>query len=800
MKVPISWLSEFVELKESPEEVVEILTMGGVEVESVENPYENLGELIAVKILEVYEPKDLKDLVVCRVTDGKENFTVLTTAKDQVKPNLMVGFAKPGSLTFGFEKVEIKSVKNYKSYGMFLSPYEAGIGEEKEKLLILPENSSPGESIYKILGISEIVLDLAITPNRGDLLSIFGVARELHTLTSWELKLLNFEKTLSSGEKFPGKIEILDTDGCFRYAGRLFRKIKVKESPFYIQKKLWLCGLRPINNIVDITNYVLLELGQPLHAFDWEKIEGKTILVRTAIPKERLLMLDGIEREFIEEDLVIADAKKAMVLAGIMGGEETGVSETTENIFLEAAWFNPKRIRKSSQRHKVTTESSYRFERNIDPEGIIWGLLRASELILKITEPEKISEIVDVYPKPFIPPKIILSNKKITKYLGFSITSEEVEKILNKVGNVEKLDDDFQVIPFSYRQDLKIPEDLIEEIARIYGYEKIPSTFPKSTLYCKSPSKRLEFEKKFKDILKSLGFSEVITYSFIDPKLLERLNLKKDDRRFNIIELSNPLTSTQSIMRTSLIPGLIETACFNFFREVNSLKIFELGKIFFPTENLLAEEPLHLGILLMGNANKETWYEDLRKFDIYDLKGYLESLFEILKIDIDFKPYSSEPFLKRGVSFDLYLDSKKIGFAGEIKNLILKEFDLKTCIFVAEMDLEPLFEKLESMEKELTIRKPPKYPSTFRDVTCIIRKEIKIGEILKFIRTLSIPYLENISCIKIYEGPPIPEGEKSVTIRFWYRAEDRTLKDEEVNQIQETLAKSIFEKFSAKPR
>lgn len=800
MKIPISWLSEFIELKAGPEKIAEILTMGGVEVEAIENPYENLGELITVKILEIFEPKELKDLVICKVTDGKETFSVLTTAKNQVKPNLIVGLAKPESLTFSFEKVEIKSIRNYKSYGMFLSPYEAGLGEEKDKLLILPEDSSLGESIYKILGISEAVLDLAITPNRGDLLSILGVARELHTLTSWELNFPNFEESLKFGEKFPGRIEILDKDGCFRYAGRFFRKIKVKESPFYIQKRLWLCGLKPINNIVDITNYVLLEVGQPLHAFDWEKIKGKTILIRKAYPKEKLFMLDGVEREFVEEDLVIADAEKAMVLAGIMGGEESGVSENTKDIFLESAWFNPKRIRKSSQRHKITTESSYRFERNVDPEGIILGLLRASELILKIAEPESYSEIIDLYPEPFLSPQIFLSNQKLTKYLGFLIPSEKVEKILNKIGQVKKTENGFQVTPFSYRQDIKIPEDLIEEVARIYGYEKIPSTFPKSILYSKSSSKSLKFEKKLKDILKSLGFSEVITYSFIDPKSLKKLNLNEDDKRLKFIEISNPLSLTQSVMRTSLLPGLIETACFNFFREITSLKIFEIGKVFFPTENLLAKEPLYLGILLMGNANNEVWYEDLRKFDIYDLKGYLSALFDFLKIDINFKPYSSEPFLKRGVSFDLYMNNQKIGFAGEVKNLVLKEFDLKTCVFVAEINLETLLEKLDILEKSFEVKKPPKYPSTFRDVTCIIKKEIKIGEILDFVKTLSIPYLENINCIKIYEGLPIPEEEKSITIRFWYRAKDRTLKDEEVNKIQEEVAKKIFKKFSAKPR
>jgi phenylalanyl-tRNA synthetase beta chain len=798
MRVPISWLSEFIELKSSPEEIAEIFTMGGIEVEAVEDPYESLGELIAVKILEVKEPEKLKGLAVCKVTDGKETFTVLTTARDQVKPGLIVGLVKPGSTTFTSQKVEVKTIKGFKSYGMFLSPYEAGIGEEKDKLLILPEDAVLGESIYKILNISEAVLELAITPNRGDVLSILGAARELHTLTSWELKPITFEEYLKAGNKFKGSIEIQDKDGCRRYAGRTFEKVKVKESPFYIQKRLWLCGLKPINNIVDITNYVLLEFGQPLHAFDWDKIKNHTVIVRKAQAGEKLLMLDGVERVFTEEDLVIADAEKPMVLAGIMGGEETGVSEGTQNIFLESAWFNPKRIRKSAQRHKITTESSYRFERNIDPEGVVLGLLRASELILEIAEAEKFSEIIDIYPKPYIAPLISLSQKKLIKYLGFSLPSPEVESILNRIGSVRRTGESFEVVPFSYRQDLKIPEDLIEEVARIYGYERIPTTYPKAVLHTKSPSDIIELENRVKDILKSLGFFQVITYSFIDPTSIEKLNLASDDPRKNYIEIANPISSNQSIMRTTLIPGLIETACFNFFREVNSLKIFEIGKVFFPTKDILADEPLYLGILLMGTDSCEVWYKEPRKFDIYDLKGYLEEFFEVLKLPIDFKPHSSEPFLKKGASFDLFFKDSKIGFAGEIKNLVLKEFDLKTNVLVAEINLEPILAEWKKIEN--VVKKPPKYPSTFRDVTCILKKEIKIGEILEFVKSLSVPYLEKVRCIKIYEGPPIPEDEKSVSLRFWYRALDRTLRDEEVNEIQEDLARKIFEKFSARPR
>lgn len=799
MKVPISWLSEFIDIRKSPEEVAEIFTMGGIEVEALENPYKNLGDLITVKIVEVSEPEDLKEMVVCKVTDGKEIFTVLTTAKDQVRPGLTVGLAKPGSSTFSGEKVEEKIIKKFKSSGMFVSPYEAGLGEEKNILLFFEKEVPLGKSIYEVLNVSEVVLDLAVTPNRGDVLSILGAARELHLLTDWEIKYPNFEDYLKGGKYFKGKIEIVNQEGCFRYIGRVFENVEVKESPFEIQKKLWLCGLRPINNIVDITNYVLLEFGQPLHAFDWDKIKDQTILVRNAYPGEKLSMLDGVERTLSEEDLVIADAEKALVLAGIMGGEESGVSEKTKNVFLEAAWFNPKKIRRSSQRHKLITESSYRFERNIDPEGMINAVLKASQMLIEIGKATRFSEIIDVYPRPYNPPQISLSYKRVVKYLGFEPPLETTKKILKKVGYVRQIGESLEIIPFSYRQDLKIPEDLIEEIARIYGYEKIPNTLPKAVLSSKGKDLIQKFEKKIKEILKGWGFFEVISYSFIDPRDFEKLQLKPEDPRRNFLEIANPLSLTQSVMRTTLIPGLINIACYNYFREVTSLKVFEIGKVFFPTNELLAFEPLYMGLLVMGKEEEE-WYQDPQKFDIYHLKGYLENMFEILRIEVDFKPYSEEPFLKKGFSYDLFLKGEKIGFAGEVKQLVLKEFDLKTNVLVAEINLEKVFSYYKEILGTFLVKKPPKFPSTSRDVTCILKKEIPIKKILEFVEKLEIPYLEKVKCIRIYEGPPIPQGFKSISLRFWYRAEDRTLTDEEINVLQEKVAKKIFETFDAKPR
>ncbi len=799
MRVPISWLKEFIDIKASPEEVAEILTLGGIEVGELFDPYEELGELITAKILDVKFPEDLKNLAVCELTDGKERYTVFTTAKDQVKPGLVVGFIKPGSLTFGGDKVGVKEIKKIKSEGMILSPYEAGLSEEKEKLLVFPEETPIGVSIYEVLNIKEPVLELEVTPNRGDVLSILGAARELHVLTGWELKPLAFEKELYEGEPPEFDIEIEDKEGCFRYIGRAFYGVKNPESPFFIQKRLWMCGQRPISLLVDLTNYIMFELGQPLHAFDIKKIKDKKIIVRKAKEGEKLLFLDGVERTLSPEDTVIADPEKVLALAGIMGGEDSGVGEDTEEVLLEAAWFNSKKIRLSSQRHKISTESSYRFERKIDPEGTPLSVLRFTQLLKKLHQVEKFSLIKDVYEKPFTSPRIFLSFDKTKNYLGFEIEKSQIKEFLSRVGKVEESKTGFTVTPHSFRQDLTIDVDLIEEIARLYGYEKIPTTFPWAELKAEKPERIILLEKRVKQIFMTSGLMEVITYSFINPDYFEKLMIPEDDPRRKFLKLANPLSQHQSVMRTSLVPGLLEVARTNFSREITSLKIFEVGKVFFPKDGELPDEPLHAGFLLMGNREEKKWYVEDIPFDIYDVKGILEEFFEKLALEVKIKPYSEEPFLKRGISFDLFLEGEKIGFAGEVKRLILKSFEIETGVFVGEIFLEKILDKI-SLEAHLSIKKPPKYPSTSRDVTFIISESFQIGEIFDFIKSLEIPYLEEVRCIKIYKGDPIPPHEKSVSLRFWYRAEDRTLQDDEINQIQEEVAKKIFEKFKARPR
>jgi len=798
MKVPVRWLSEFIELEEEAEKVAEILTFGGLEVEEVYDHYQTLGEIIAVKVLEVNKPSELKDLAVCTVHDGKDSFTVLTAAVDLVKPGQVLALARPGSKTFFWDKIEVKEVKGYKSWGMFLSPYEAGVSEEKDILLELPHDVKPGGNIYKALNISETILDVSITPNRGDCLSVLGLARELSLLTGLPLKEVKFGENLKEGAQPKGSIEILDPDGCFRYVGRWFSGVKVAPSPFFIVQRLVFCGLRPINNLVDITNYVLLELGQPLHAFDWKRVAGGRIIVRRAKEGERLLFLDGVERELSSEDLVIADAEKALVLAGIMGGEESGVSDNTQEVFLESAWFNAKRVRLSGMRHRLTTESSYRFERKVDPEGVYLAMLRATELIFRYANPEEVSIIVDEYPVRFAPPRIELKKKRLSAYLGFEIPEEKVKGILNKLGDLEVTPESFILVPKSYRQDLSIPEDLIEEVARVYGYDKVPTTYPEGVLYCEHPLKTLELTQKIRRLLAGFGFFEAITYSFIDPKLIEHLNYSPEDPRRDPIKLENPISAEMSVLRTTLVPGLLQTAFFNQAREVESLKLFEVGKVFFKAEEL-ASERLNLGLLLAGWKSLPSWYEEERSFDLYDIKGVVSALGEALRVDFLFKPYSEEPFLKRGFSFDLYLGEEKVGYLGRLKSLIAKDLDLREPVFVAEIYLDKLLSFIQG-ERALSVKKPPKFPSTFRDVSLVVKKGIPFGTLLTYLEAKEIPFLEDIKLIAAYEGKPLDPDERSLTLRLWFRAEDRTLRVEEVDPIISQLVEELIEKFQIRLR
>jgi len=799
MLVPLSWLREWVETELSAEELAEILTMGGLEVEGVEEAYKALGPVVSAEILTVNPHPEAEGLRVCEVTDGKDRYTIVSAAPG-LEVGLKVALAFPGAITFSGTKISETKIRGIKSEGMFLSPYEAGVSEEKDRLLVLPEEASLGRPFYEVLGLAEPVLEVAITPNRGDCLSVLGVAREVAALTGAKLRFPEIpELPLGEGLEKEAEVEILEPDLCYRYAGRLITGVTVGESPFWMAKKLWMCGLRPINNLVDVTNYVLLELGQPLHAFDWEKISGRKILVRRAREGESILTLDGERRALSPDMLVIADAERPVAVAGVMGGEESAVSESTQSVFLESAWFNSISIRRTARALKLSTESSYRFERGVDPEGVILALERATALILEIAGGKVIPGRIDKYPKAWQPQVINLRLTRLKSYLKVDLSEEETAEYLKRIGGeVESKGGVLSFRPPSFRHDLSFEEDLIEEVARLYGYDRLPVSMPVAELSATAPEREEILVNEIKDILRALGFYEVINYSFISPKSLEALELQKNDSRLQVLRLANPLAETQSIMRTTLIPGLLENARFNFFREIQRLKIFEIGKVFFPRGEELPEERISLGLLILGTSQPEFWGGESRRVDIYDLKGVLEALLRELSLaGVELRPYAEEPFLKRGCSFVIEAQGRKVGFAGEVKNYLRRKFELPAPVLLAEIDISGLLELPEVPKK---FRGLPRYPATSRDLTMIVRDDLPVGEVLNYISSFDIPYLEGVLVTNVYKGAPIPEGEKSVSLRFIYRSPERTLTDEEVNAIQEDVAQKIFKHFQARPR
>ncbi len=800
MLVPYSWLKELVNIEESPEELAERLTLSGLEVEGVFDAYEDLAPAKVVRVLSVVPHPQAEKLKICQVSDGQKEYQVVCGAPE-VAEGLKVAFAPPGTVLFTGEKVSEVQIRGVRSEGLLCSPYELGAGAAKDHLLKFEDDVPLGKSAIEVLGLGEPVLEVAITPNRGDCLSILGMAREVAAISEVTLKPLSFPELPLGEEIFSETNVIIEVpEHCFRYAARLLKGVKVSDSPFEIQKKLWLCGLRPINNVVDITNYVLLLWGQPLHAFDFDLLKGRCIIVRLARSGEKILTLDGVERELDEKTMVIADQERPVAIAGIMGGEETAVTEKTQNVFLESAWFNPSSIRLTSQRLRLSSESSYRFERGIDPEGVIKGLDFAASLIRDLAGGKVVAGRIDEYPRPYVPREIRLSPKKISLYLKVPLSAEKIKDLLQRLEiRVTKGVSDFICTPPSYRHDIALPEDLIEEIARLYGYDRLPVSVPRAEIAGKPPTAFEKFLASLKEILPALGLYEIITYSFISPRFVEILGLEGDPRA-KMLRLSNPLSEEQSVMRTTLIPGLLLTAQVNLFREVQNLRIFEIGRVFWPREGeLLPEERHFLGGLLCGRVHPLSCHREERSLDFFDLKGLLETLFERLPTPgIIFAPRAQEPFLIPGLSVTLKTPSEeKIGFAGAVKESILEKLDLPGPLFVFEVDLEKLYPLLKTKK---TYRPLPKFPATFRDLALLVDDKIPAGEILAYAKALRLPFLEQVSIIDVYRGKGIPEGKKSLTLRFIYRASDRTLRDEEVNQIQAEAAEKILAHFKAQAR
>lgn len=655
-------------------------------------------------------------------------------------------------------------------------------------------------SIYKFG--REVIFDIEVTPNRTDCLSIIGVAREVAAITKKKLKLPKavIRSPQAISRKTKGvKIEIKDKQGCLRYVGRMIVKLNIVSSPLWLKSRLNALGVRAINNVVDITNYCLLELGQPLHAFDYDKLEGAKITIRRAVKGEEITTIDGVRRELDKGILVIADKFKPVAIAGIMGGKDTEVTGKTKRILLESAYFDPVTIRKASKHLGLVTESSYRFERGVNWENVFFASQRAAELIVQFAGGKE--KAVKEAPGLKRQKKAIVINlplNLVNDTLGTSLSENKVKGILKALQFTVrrgKLKDELRVITPFFRQDITRAIDLVEEIARIYGYEQIPTTIPKATFHSSlfPFQRKIKIENKIRNILTGLGFNEVVSFSLISRNLLTKINLTEAEA----IAVENPLSYEQEIMRPTLIPGLLDIIAWNLNRRAERIKIFELSSVYLKTQDRFIERE-HLAFAISGRVF-ENWVCRVKiEADFFDLKGCLERLLERLGIEeYEFKSTES-PYLWPGKAAGLILKGEgEIGLLGAIKREILEEFDISNDVYVCEIKIGKM---LSRITKERKFHKISKQPSISRDIALIVRNEIPSKEIVSIIEKKGRGIVNKVKFFDQYLGEQIPPGFRSLAYSIEYQAEERTLEDKEVNEIHSLICKELSEKLKAQIR
>ena len=792
MKVSFNWLKEYVDCELTPSELADLLTMAGLEIEGVEAVGPELKGVVVALIASIAPHPQADRLSLCRVQAGEKTYPIVCGARN-MKEGDKVALALAGAELPGGVQVKKTKIRGELSEGMLCSEAELGLSTSAEGIMILPTEAPIGAPVADALNIRDHLLELSVTPNRGDCLSIIGVAREVAALTG--ARLHPPTPTLREGKnevKDAVRVSVSDPDLCPRYSARLITGVRICPSPFWLRTRLERAGVRSINNVVDVTNYVMVEYGQPLHAFDFDLLEGGEIVVKRAAEGECFVTLDGVERALHKDTLMICDALRTVAIGGVMGGLNSEIRDATSRVLLESAYFSPAGIRRTSMALGLQTESSYRFERGIDPEGVLPASLRAMALIAELAGGEAAKGVIDCYQTPLPCPEIRLRLPKVSALLGMSLEQKEVKGILKRLHMKVKENGDAEwvIAPPTYRGDITREIDLIEEIGRLKGYDHIPVQVPKMWVmpFRKEPEE--ELEQRLKDALVGFGFYEVITFSFISPQSLEALRLPPDDPRLRPLALLNPLAEAQSVMRTTLLPGLLETARYNLSHKNRDLKIFELREIYSPRKGeKLPEERRALAGLVMGAVTPEGWNIPLQEADFYYVKGCVEQLLAELKTPAPtFTAGAVQPYLNPGTGAIIRLDGEKVGDLGELHPEVAHAFELPRGVFIFEFDLPPLS---NHMSREITFTPLPRFPSVARDVAVTIDAGISAEEITAIIKGVDNKYIESIEVFDCYQGDPIPLGRKGLAYRIRYRSPDRTMTDEEVNEFHQGVLERL---------
>ena len=797
MLISLNWLKQYVEIKESIEEVANALTMIGQEVEAIEIQGENLENVVIGQIVEFDRHPNSDRLTLLKVNVGEGEPLQIICGATNHKLNDKVVVAKIGATLPGDFKIKKSKIRDVESYGMLCSEEELGFAKESDGIIILPEDAPIGKEYREYLNLNDVIFELEITPNRPDCLSHIGIAREIAAYYDRKVKYPSIEinETIESINTLI-KVNIDDKERCKRYVGKIVKNVKVQESPEWLKRRIQAMGLNPINNIVDITNFVMFEYNQPMHAFDFDKLKGN-INVRAAKENEEITTLDGVDRVLKNNELVIADEERAIAIAGIIGGDATKIDNETKNIFVEVAYFTPDNIRRTSRELGIFTDSSYRNERGMDIQNLETVVERAVSLIAEVAGGEILSDTIDRYLEKPEKYEISLNLEKLNKFIGKNLSSDEVAKILTNLNiEIKTIGEDKMLLtPPTYRGDLIRPADIYEEVIRMYGFDNIEARMPVMSIESGEENTNFKVSRIIREILREQGLNEVINYSFI-PKSAKELFSFED----GIIEIKNPLSEDMAIMRPSLIYSLVNNIKENLNRNQTDLKIFEVSKTFKnlgSAKDSLATEELKVAIALSGREDKNLWNQIKTDYDFYDLKGYIEYLFERLNInkfnlerakDVNFHP---------GVSAEIKIGEDVIGIFGELHPTLINNVGIKReKVFFAEINLTKL---MKYMKIKVNYESISKYPEVLRDLAITLDKDILVGNMTKDIKK-KVNLVEKIDIFDVYSGDKVEEGKKSVAMSIVLRDKTRTLTDQDIDTAMKNILSLIKDKYNGEIR
>lgn len=794
MKIPLSWLKEYIDLNMNPAQIAKVLTSGGVEVEAIHSYTPGFKKIVVGKVHSVQKHPEADKLSIATVTDGLETYQVVCGAPN-CRAGIKTAFAVVGAtLTDDSGKtyqVKPAKLRGIQSFGMLCSPHELGFSEDHDGIIEFAEHIPEGSDVAEMY--ADAVFEIALTPNLGHCASVLGIARELSALLGIPYRIP--QTTAKEEARQPlfdqVKVSVQNEEDCPRYACRLVNNVKVGSSPDWLKKKIEACGLRPINSVVDSANFVLMQLGHPLHAFDLERIEGREVIVRNAKEREEIVALDGKTYLLASEDLVISDGKKPIALAGIMGAQNSEVNESTRHVLIESAYFKPKTIRRTSKRLGLTSEASKHFERGADPNAVLFALDQVTNLIQSLAGGE-VSSGIDICAKNFLPLHITCRLDRLNQILGTHFSTSEVESIFRRLEFESRWDGQniFSVKVPTYRADIQSEIDLYEEVARVYGYENIPRVSPNYQGSVLPEASIFLFERKVREQLLKEGLQEFLTCDLIGPSLQ---NIVRSKTIFpdSMIHVLNPTSVEQSILRTSLLPGLLQVVKYNYDHQNHEISGFEIGRVHFRQYDNYKEQSV-AGIVLTGKNRLPHWDQKPREVDFYDLKGILENLFATLGVEkIAFQPSHFDVF-HSGRQASLHAGKLEIGWIGEIHPAVQRRLDVPQRILFAEINLHDLY-LVTSKDKKM--EDIPLYPGSERDWTLTLDEETPIADILTGLRSIASPLLESVELSDLFRSEKIGRNKKNATFHFVYRDTRKTIEQPEVDSEHARIINEALSKY-----